>query len=178
MTFSHKYEQPHVDKQNKPFMITTADPSKSNYLHPVHPRLREWERRNLTYPSLFSLEFDRYEHVSSFSGQTVFASSHPGGARPGKGGRDSPGSSGFTPIEALSALRCLTQAWMLCPTSSHLTESSPNHACPPPITWYQRALFWARTWWTVGPWGLLLPDWNRRQVGEKPLSLFMMSAAA
>ena len=56
------------------------------------------------------------------SGQAVPPPSHPGGARPGEGRHDDPGSAGSASIKTHPPVSCLTQARML-----RTTRSPPVH---------------------------------------------------
>lgn len=60
--------------------------------------------------------------LSFNSGPTVSAPSHPGGARPGEGWRDGPGSAGPACVQVHSCVHCLTRAEMLHVSCCHMAH--------------------------------------------------------
>lgn len=91
-------------------------------------------------------------------GQAVSAPSHPRGARPGEGGCDRSGPAGSVHTEAHPAVRCLTQAWMLCAVETF----------PKPIAGTREPLQGEDP---VAGGFLLLPDWN----GKQKIEIFVCS---
>lgn len=98
------------------------------------------------------------------SGQAVPSPSHPGGARPGEGWHDDPGSAGSASIKTHPPVSCLTRARMLCTTHSPPVDPPPppgSRAPPGGRTQQGSASAWL----------------NQETGGELPLSFYMMSAA-